>query len=157
MKPTEQEINALIQGNIHRDDFKKYLALCLRKWENLKVELEIIDAIMGSICKHWNISRQELIEDKAYMEPRFLMYYIIKKELVLSYGEIGEIFDRPKSYIHKAVDDMVFFVEQNGKKRSKLVDMVNSVKNDLEQKKHGASIPGNEKTPQFGGISEKTQ
>jgi chromosomal replication initiation ATPase DnaA len=135
---TEQEIMASIQVNIHRDDFRKYLGLCVRKWERLKVELEIIDAIMGSICKHWGISRQELLEEPTKMEPRSMMYYIIKREVSLSYGEIGEIFGRPKSYVHKAVDGMAFFIEEHNKRD--LVHMFHNVRNDLQKPSGGGSV-----------------
>lgn len=129
---TEKDVMALIEGNMQQADFSKYLTLCVKKWERLKVELEIIDAIVCSICKHWGISKKELIEGKQYTEPRSFMYYIIKRQVrTLSYSEIGEIFNRPKSYVHKAVDDMAFFVEQNGNKH--IANMFTVVKKELDQ------------------------
>ncbi len=111
--PPEQkkEILSVIQSNMHREDFAQYMNYCVKKWKRLEIDLEIIDAIMASICKQWSISKEELIADKKFSEPRAMMFYVIKKQIKLSYGEIGEMFRTSKSYIHKAVDDIAILIE----------------------------------------------
>lgn len=129
-----------IKGNLHRDDFVKYMEFCVKKWKRLDVELQIIDAIMASICKAWNVSKQELMNEKKMAEPRAMMYYVIKKQVDLSYQEIGEMFGINKSYIHKAVDDIAFLVEDQGdrrvplKQQKNMVTIFQSIQKDLSKK-----------------------
>jgi chromosomal replication initiation ATPase DnaA len=126
------QIMESIQGNMDREDFQKYIAYCVKKWDRLKVEMEVVDVIISSICKQWGVSKSKLIEDKKLAEPRALTYYIIKKEINLSYAEIGEIFGINKSYIHKAITDVSFLVEKHGQEN--LVNMFNLVQNELLSK-----------------------
>ena len=58
------------------------------------------------------------------------MNAILKKEINLSYGEIGELFAKQKSYIHKAVDDITFMVEKHGQKH--MVSKVTNILKDIE-------------------------
>jgi len=126
------EILSVIQDNLHRDDFAKYINFCVKKWKRLEVELEIVDAIMSSICKQWKISKQDLIQNKKFSEPRSMMYYVIKKQVKLSYREIGEMFSTRESYIHKAVHDITFLVEEHRQKD--MVNIFESIQNDLSAK-----------------------
>ena len=128
----KQEISSFIDEHMQRNDFVMYMNYCVKKWKRLEIDLQIIDSIMSSVCKHWDISKDKLMEDKKLYEPRAMMYYIIKKQINLSYGEMGELFCKQKSYIHKAIDDMTFLVEQRGKKD--VVVSLQSIKNDLTLK-----------------------
>jgi hypothetical protein len=119
------EILSLIQGNMYRVDFLQYMSYCVNKWKRLEVDLEIIDSIMTSICKQWNISKKELIEDKKFSEPRSMMYYIIKKNIKLSYGEIGDMFRISKSYVKKSYDDIAYVLEKpsNNQQKTRVNDV----------------------------------
>lgn len=144
-KKSNNGILSEIKGNLHRDDFVKYMEFCVKKWKRLDVELQVIDAIMTSICKQWDISKQELMDEKKLAKPRAMMYYVIKKQVDLSYGEIGEMFGVSKSYIHKAVDDIAFLVEnQNGrplfKHQKNIMVTFQSIQKDLSRKNEGAGI-----------------
>jgi hypothetical protein len=127
----QEEILTAIRGNMSNTDFAQYMNYCVKKWERLKVDLEIIDAIMGSICAQWNISKNDLVADKKFADARAMMYYVIKKQINLSYGEIGEMFRISKSYVHKAVDDVAFVVENNGAEKVKKNEVKQMNKNDL--------------------------
>ena len=134
----QSEILSVIQGNMHREDFAQYMNYCVKKWKRLEVDLEIIDAIMSSICKQWSISKKDLIGDNKLAEPRAMMYYVIKKQVKLSYGEIGEMFSCSKGYIHKAVNDVTFMVEQHGHKD--LVKIFQRIQKDLSVKNITSSL-----------------
>ena len=125
----QPEILSVIQENMHREDFAEYMKYCVKKWKRLEVDLQIIDAIMSSICKQWNISKGELIDDKKFAEPRSMLYYVIRKQVHLSYGEIGEMFCVSKGYIHKAVDDITFLVEEHRHKN--MVSIFECIQKDL--------------------------
>jgi hypothetical protein len=131
-KPKSPEILSEIKGNMHREDFATYMGFCVKKWKRLEVELQIVDAIISSICKQWNISKEKLMDDRKFAEPRALMYYIIKKQVKLSYGEIGEMFGVNKSYIFKSVTDITFLVEGHGQKS--MVTAFQSIQKDLSKK-----------------------
>jgi|688.fasta_scaffold03012_23 hypothetical protein len=120
------EILSSIQGNMHRVDFLQYMSYCVNKWKRLEVDIDIIDSIMTSICKQWNISKKELIENKKFAEPRSMMYYIIKKNIKLSYGEIGDMFRISKSYVKKSYDDIAYVLENPTISQQKT--MVNDVR-----------------------------
>jgi hypothetical protein len=126
----QEEILTAIRGNMSNQDFARYMNYCVKKWERLKVDLEILDAIMGSICAQWNISKNDLIADKKFADARAMMYYVIKKQINLSYGEIGEMFRISKSYVHKAVDDIAYVVENNGVEKVKKNEVKQMNKND---------------------------
>ena len=136
------EILSEIKGNMHRDDFVTYMSFCVKKWKRLETELQVIDAIMDSICKQWKIPKDKLIHngnrERKFSEPRAMMYYVIKKQVHLSYGEIGEIFNISKGYIHKAVDDITFLVEERGQKD--VVSIFLSIQKDLSKKNVPAGI-----------------
>ena len=122
-------ILSVIEANIHRKDFAHYMDFCVKKWQKLELELQLVDNIISSICRQWHISKPELIDDKKFAEPRAIMYYIIKKQMNLSYGEIGVLFNKGKGYIHKAVDDMTFVIEKNAQKE--LCDKLSLIQKDI--------------------------
>ena len=111
----KEDIISSIQENMHRDDFAAYMNFCVSRWKQLEAGQQIIDAIMDSVCKQWEISRQELLLSK-FSEPRAMMFYVIKKQTKLSYTEIGDMFDKERSFIHKLVNDMTFMIEKHGRK-----------------------------------------
>lgn len=115
----QTDILYVIQRNMQRADFAKYMDFCVKKWNRLEVDLQIIDAIMSSICKQWSISKEELIANRKFTEPRAMMYYVIKKQVKLSYGEIAEMFKKQKSYIKKSVDDVTFLLEKKCEDKGK--------------------------------------
>ena len=105
MEIEKDEIMSLLDGQMNRGDFRAYIYSCIKKWDRIKQEMEIIDIIINTICKHWGITKDDLLGGRN-PNPRFLMYYIIKTDLSLSYKDIGEMFGHPKSYVHKGVDDI---------------------------------------------------
>lgn len=113
----QTDVLSLITANMHREDFSSYMGFCVKKWKRLEVDLQIIDAIISSICKQWSVSKESLVADKKLAEPRAMMYYVIKRQVNLSYGEIGEMFRISKSYIKKSVDDIAFIVEKKDEKK----------------------------------------
>lgn len=124
----KEDIISSIQENMHRDDFAAYMNFCICRWKQLEADQQFIDAIMDAVCKQWQISKQELLDSK-YSEPRAMMFYVIKKQTKLSYTEIGNMFDKERSFIHKLVNDMTFMLEKLGRKS--FVNKLESIKEDL--------------------------
>lgn len=127
----KEDIISSIQENMHRDDFAAYMNFCVCKWKKLEAGQQVIDAIMDSVCKQWDISRKELLDSK-FRDPRAMMFYVIKKQTKLSYREISEMFDKERSFIHKLVNDMTFMVEKHGRKS--FVVKFESIQKDLSLK-----------------------
>ena len=128
---TKEDIISSIQDNMHRDDFAAYMNFCVCKWKQLEAVQQVIDAIMDSVCKQWEISKKELLDSK-YSEPRAMMFYVIKKQTKLSYTEIGDMFDKERSFIHKLVNDMTFMIEKHGRKN--FIVKLESIQKDLSLK-----------------------
>lgn len=128
---TKEDIMSSIQDNMHRDDFAAYMNFCVCKWKQLEAGQKVIDEIMDSVCKQWEMTKKELLDGK-FSEPRAMMYYVIKKQTDLSYSDIGEIFHKERSFIHKLVNDMAFMVEKHARKN--FVTKFESIKKDLSLK-----------------------
>ena len=127
----KEDIIHSIQDNMHRDDFAAYMNFCVCKWKQLEAGQQVIDAIMDSVCKQWEISKQELLDSKN-SEPRAMMFYVIKKQTKLSYTEIGDMFDKEKSWIYKLVNETAFMIEKHGKKS--YIVKFESIQKDLSLK-----------------------
>lgn len=137
-KISKDEIMSLLNGQIDRDDFRVYIHTCIKKWDRIKVEMEIIDKVIDAICRHWDISKDDLLGGRN-PNPRFLMYYIIKTDLSLSYQDIGEMFGHSKSYVHKGVDDISNII-QNYKRIGgrHIVRVFDLVMGELQPKTQGS-------------------
>lgn len=113
---SNSEIISKIEANMHRDDFANYMDFCVKKWQKLDTELQVIDTIISSICREWKISKGQLIEDKRFVDARAIMFYIIKKQMNMTYSEIAIMFNKGKGHIHKMVDDISFVIEKQSQK-----------------------------------------
>lgn len=128
----KEDIISSIQQNMHRDDFAAYMNFCVCRWKQLEAGQQVIDAIIDSVCKQWEVSKSELLNSKHSGEPRAMMYYIIKKQTDLSYTEISDMFNKERSFIHKLVNDMAFMVERHARKS--IITKFESIVNDLSLK-----------------------
>lgn len=99
---SNSEILSKIESNMHRNDFANYMGLCIKKWQKLDTELQMVDAIISSVCREWKISKSQLIDDKKFADARAIMFYIVKKQMNMSYSEMSTLFNKGKGYIHKA-------------------------------------------------------
>ena len=58
--------------------------------------------------------------------------HVIKKQTKLSYTEIGDMFDKEKSWIYKLVNETAFMIEKHGKKS--YIVKFESIQKDLSLK-----------------------
>jgi chromosomal replication initiation ATPase DnaA len=106
-----------VNDHIDKPEFAYFLKSCLDKWAPVKLECDIMDAIMKFICDHYKITPEELIHGKKAAIPRSLMFYLMKRSLKkLSFETLGDIFKRQKSYVYKCFDDAKFMVQRHKRK-----------------------------------------
>jgi hypothetical protein len=112
-----EEILSVIQEKIQNNNFVKYMDFCLSRWNRLETNLKIIDTVISIVCKKWNITEEELLHEKRkHSEARAMMYYIVKNQIKLSYGEMSYMFHKHKSFIKKSVDVISELLEDCSKK-----------------------------------------
>lgn len=109
--PDQSTLLSMVQEYSKQPEFRYFLNSCIKKWHEVRPEMEQIDCIMNSICSTWKISRNQLLADRKYVEPRSLFFYLIHKRLDLSYEVIGDMFGRVKGNVHSGAKTIEYMLE----------------------------------------------
>lgn len=124
----KETLLSVVHKNSEKPEFRYFLESCIRKWEQVRPEMELIDCLMDSICRTWNISRAELLSERKYFEARSLFFYLIHKKVNLSYEIIGDMFGRVKGNVHSGAKIIETRLK---KKRQTVVDGYEAAENDI--------------------------
>jgi chromosomal replication initiation ATPase DnaA len=124
----KETLLSVVHENSEKPEFRYFLESCIRKWEQVRPEMELIDCVMDSVCKTWNISKKELLSERKYCEARSLFFYIIHKKLNLTYEVIGDMFGRLRANVYK--DSKIIEIRLK-KNRRILVDGYTAAENDI--------------------------
>lgn len=127
--PDQKTLLNTVEEYSKQPEFRYFLDSCINKWNQVRPEMELVDCIMESICQTWNISKEELISDRKYVEARNLFFYLIHKKVNLSYQIIGDMFGRIKGNVHSGAKTIEYMLENRKKKN--LVEAYNVVEKDL--------------------------
>lgn len=127
--PNKEVIEEMIALYSKEAEFRFFINSCILKWDKVRPEMELIDCIIKSICNTWSISKQQLISDRKFVEPRSLLFYLVHKKVNLPYEIIGDMFGRVKGNVHSNAKQAEFMIIQN--KNKSLVAANEQVDKDL--------------------------
>ena len=127
--PDQSAILEKVSHYSKQPEFRYFLDSCIKKWDEVRPEMELIDCIMDSICRKWKISKTDLIKERRYVEPRSLFFYLIHKRVNLSYEIIGDMFGRVKGNVHSGAKNIEYMLET--RKQQNLVEAYHAVESDL--------------------------
>ena len=127
--PDENYINTRVAMGLPQAEFRFFMASCIQKWDEIQPEQRKINLIMESVCQTWEISPDQLLTNRKYVEARSFFFYVIHKKVDLSYEIIGNMFDRVKGNVHSGAKNIQFMLED--RQRKHLVDAFKSVERAL--------------------------
>lgn len=114
--PDENYLSTRVAQFIPQPEFRFFLASCMKKWDQMQPEMEMISLIMDSVCKSWNCNSDQLLKDRQFAEARYFFFYVIHKKLQLTYGTIGNMFDRGKAHVHVGAKNIEFLLDKRRQK-----------------------------------------
>ncbi len=114
--PDEQHISHRVALAVTQPEFRYFLASCIDKWDEIQPEQRLINIIMESVCQTWDITPEQLLNDRKHVEPRSFFFFVIHKKVNLSYETIGNMFDRVKGNVHSGAKNIEFMLENRQQK-----------------------------------------
>lgn len=139
----KEELLKEIASNYFNYDFLSYLNHCIEKWNEHDKKNNIIDTVINSVCKKYDIERTDLFKSNSPIDYyiRGGVLYMIKKKLDLSYGDIAVHFKRTKSYVFKIINDVDGLLNMKETSHNSLLkEVISLVEKEFEENYYNVNV-----------------